>query len=277
MGYQKNRRNFEVDISDRASIPCFAKAANTPESDAPSFELITLDGKVTLNQTDTTPNRQLQVDFATSSIQQRLQTFGKKHPLAKAIGLHKLKAADPKPLIVDATAGLGRDSLMLAWLGCKMILIEQQPLLHALLADGLKRAFEHTKFAPLQPRMLLHHADSKTLLAEWAASPETQPDMVYLDPMFPIRQKSALVKKEMQMLQALVGKGICIEEEQALLDAALQSCKRKVVVKRPKEAPPLGGEDAMQPDYAVGSPSMRYDVYFVSSALSLKGEGLGRG
>ena len=244
-----------VDTADKLSISRFIAAPNTLEISRKPFLFSRADGKLTLNQTDTTLHRKLTVDFTATAIQRRLQTFGKKHPLAKAIGLQKLKHGQPRPKIIDATAGLGRDGFLLACLGCQVHLIERSEVLHALLADGLERAFATSEFAHLRSKIKLTLGDSIALLPNFGTTDE-RPDVIYLDPMFPERKKSALVKKELQMLQALLGKAEANEE--ALLAAALAAAKQRVVVKRPKGAADLGG---VAPGYAVSSPSMRYDVY----------------
>lgn len=61
------------------------------------------------------------------------------------------------------------------------------------------------------------------------------PDVVYLDPMYPHRQKSALVKKEMRVFQSLVGND---DDADSLLIPAMTIAKRRVVVKRPNYASP---------------------------------------
>ncbi len=104
--------------------------------------------------------------------------------------------------MVDATAGLGRDAFVLASLGCQMTLIERNPLVAALLEDGLSRGYRDSEIGPwMHQRMTLLHDSSLEALSQ--ISP--QPDVVYLDPMYPHRDKSALVKKEMRVFQTLVG------------------------------------------------------------------------
>ena len=79
--------------------------------------------------------------------------------------------------------------------------------------------------------------------------------MVYLDPMYPHRQKSALVKKEMRVFQSLVGPD---EDADALLEPARRLAKKRIVVKRPDYAPPLAG---IVTQAAVVTKSHRFDIY----------------
>ncbi len=108
--------------------------------------------------------------------------------IAKAVGI----AQGVRPRVLDATAGLGKDAFVLASLGCEMSLIERQPLIAALLEDGLARAAEDFDVAPIVARMKLLKGNSIEVMRNWQGEP---PQVIYLDPMFPHREKTALVKK----------------------------------------------------------------------------------
>ena len=102
--------------------------------------------------------------------------------------------------------------------------------------------------------MRLVEADSVSELVRLTAAGEA-PDVVYLDPMFPERRKSAAVKKKFQLIHHL--ERPCPEEEQvALLEAALAASPRKVVVKRPVKGPHLAG---VKPSYTIAGKAVRYD------------------
>ncbi|RWS36666.1 16S rRNA (guanine(1516)-N(2))-methyltransferase, partial [Erwinia amylovora] len=106
------------------------------------------------------------------------------------------------PDVVDATAGLGRDAFVLAALGCRGRMLERKPGVAALLDDGLSRGYADAEMGSwLRARLTLLHASS--LLALTDITPP--PDVLYLDPMYPHQQQSALVKKEMRVFQSLVG------------------------------------------------------------------------
>jgi 16S rRNA (guanine1516-N2)-methyltransferase len=170
--------------------------------------------------------------------------------IARAVGI----APGRRPWILDATAGLGRDAFVFAGLGCKVTLIERNPLVAALLEDGLRRALADAAAAPAASRMRLREGDALVLMRGWAGD---APQVVYLDPMFPSRGKnaSALVKKEMRLFRPLVGDD---GDAPSLLAAALSLASHRVVVKRPRRAPPLGGA---APAYALEGKSSRFDVY----------------
>ena len=155
-----------------------------------------------------------------------------------------------EPTAVDCTAGLGEDSLLLAAAGFRVMLFERDRTIAALLADAMERAAAEPRLAEAVGRMTLVGGDSISGLAEL----DFAPDVVYLDPMFPARTKSAAVKKKFQLLHHL--EQPC-EEEEALVSAALAACPRKVVIKRPAKGPQLAG---MKPSYSIAGKAVRYDV-----------------
>jgi 16S rRNA (guanine1516-N2)-methyltransferase len=89
-------------------------------------------------------------------------------------------------------------------------------------------------------------------------------DVIYLDPMYPHREKSSLVKKEMRLFQALVGEDL---DDAELLNAALQKARYRVVVKRPRKGFAIEG---VTPSYQLMGKSCRYDIYSIKSITGLK-------
>lgn len=154
------------------------------------------------------------------------------------------------PLALDATAGLGEDALLLAAAGFRVMLFERNPVIAALLQDALKRAAADPDLADAIERMTFVSGDSIATLAGGTPSP----DVVYLDPMFPARRKSAAVKKKFQLLHRL--EDPCSDAEE-LLHAALAANPRKVVIKRPLKGPYLAG---ITPSYSLEGKAVRYDV-----------------
>ncbi len=154
------------------------------------------------------------------------------------------------PTAVDATAGLGEDSLLLAAAGFTVTMFEKDPVIAALLRDALDRAANDSRLAEAVARMTLVEGDSVAGLRELGFSP----DVVFLDPMFPERTKSAAVKKKFQLLHHL--ERPC-EDEEGLLAAALSARPRKVVIKRPPKGPWLAGA---KPSHSLTGKAVRYDV-----------------
>ena len=154
------------------------------------------------------------------------------------------------PVVVDATAGLGEDALLLAAAGFNVTLYERDVTIAALLADSLERAAADGRLADVVARMTFVEGDSIAALK----SMEVAPDVVLLDPMFPDRGKSANAKKKLRLIQML--ERPC-EDEEALLAAALAAHPRKVVIKRPLKGPELAG---VKPSYTLAGKAVRYDV-----------------
>ena len=191
----------------------------------------------------------VRVDFVEGAVaHRRLFGGGTGQMIAKAVGVQP----GVRPHVLDATAGLGRDAFVLASLGCSMTLIERQPLIAALLEDGLARARQSAEVAPIAAQMRLLQGNAIELLSAWT---DEAPQVIYLDPMFPHRDKSALVKKEMRLFRPLVGDDL---DAPALLAAALALASHRVVVKRPRKAPCIEGA---KPSYVLEGKSSRYDIY----------------
>ena len=191
----------------------------------------------------------IRVDFVAGAVaHRRLFGGGSGQMIAKAVGI----GPGVRPLVLDATAGLGRDAFVLAELGCPVTLIERQPLIAALLEDGLQRALADAEVRVVVARMRLLHGDAIALMHAWA---DQTPQVIYLDPMFPHRDKTALVKKEMRLFRPLAGDD---DDAPALLEAALALASHRVVVKRSRKAPAIAGE---KPGYTLEGNSSRFDIY----------------
>jgi 16S rRNA (guanine1516-N2)-methyltransferase len=192
------------------------------------------------------------VDFASDALTfRRLHGGGRSEAVAKAVGVK----GQHRPSVLDATAGLGRDAFILASLGCEVRMIERSPMVAALLADGLHRAAQHAELASWLPQKLrLLPGIASDLMQHWTAA---KPDVVYLDPMFPHRKKSALVKKEMRLFQQLLGPD---EDADALLAPALALANKRVVVKRPAGAPYLANH---KPALEMQGKANRFDIYLI--------------
>jgi 16S rRNA (guanine1516-N2)-methyltransferase len=216
-------------------------------------ELSYAQGKLQLSHQDLPKITPLCVDFVTGKAAHRRKFGGgKQQTLVKAIGLKNAKQWQ----VLDATAGLGRDAFVLASFGCTVTLLERHPVVAALLEDGLQRAYLDPEIGVwMQERMqLLPHQ----LLLESADLNAF--DAVYLDPMYPHQDKSALVKKEMQLFQMLIGADL---DADALLPAALAKANKRVVVKRPKGATPLNQQ---VPDVVFEMKKNRFDVYIKAAS-----------
>lgn len=212
-------------------------------TNAEHYLLKTKDGKLSLVPNDAALPGPIYVEFAQGKLAYRRKHPGKE-ALKQALGLK----AHPHPYVVDATAGLGQDACMLAHFGCRVLMIEQSAILAQLLEDGLTRARLH--FPDLMARLSYVCGDARVLLKNL----EEQPDIVYLDPMFPERKKSAQVKKEMWVLQHILKP----ESSDDLLAIALAVAKHRVIVKRPYYADCLNKQ---KPNFQLKGRTNRFDVY----------------
>ena len=215
--------------------------------------LVQTTGRLELRQTGKNSPGPVYADFVGGKARYRRdQGIGARQPIAKAVGIKP----GSLPRIIDATAGLGQDALVLATLGCQVTLIERSPVVAALLSDAIERALAEAETATIVARMRLIQADACDYLA--ALEEVQRPEVIYLDPMFPGRNKSALTKKEMRLFQQLPGTR---ENTDSLLPIARQVAMRRVVVKRRAKAPWLAN---IKPSMAIHSPKMRFDVYLCS-------------
>jgi 16S rRNA (guanine1516-N2)-methyltransferase len=169
-----------------------------------------------------------------------------------------------KPTLIDATAGLGHDSLLMAHLGANVRLIERHPILFVLLEYAKVQAERDPFLQATMQRIQLIHADSNCYLNELAQKGEYL-DVVYLDPMFPQRdqnqqaiKKQAQVKKQMQLLHMLLPEDGEMDLGDQLLDLAKKIAKR-VIVKRPRHAVYLAEQ---HPDHQWLGDACRFDAYF---------------
>ena len=167
--------------------------------------------------------------------------------------VHAAKTDKPHPVAIDATAGMGEDSILLAASGYEVTMYEQNPVIAALLKDALRRAKKNSVLREAVERMHLIEGNSIELLPEFAR----QPDLIYLDPMFPARQKSGLINKKLQLIQKL--EHPCVEEE-ALLNAAFAKNPQKIIVKRPLKGKFLAER---KPDFSIKGKAIRYDCFVV--------------
>jgi len=178
--------------------------------------------------------------------------------------------------VVDATAGLGRDAMLLAAAGCNVIAIERNPLIAFLLQEARASAEKSDQAALRSAAMnvVFRCADS----IEYLSCPgdvEPRPDVVYIDPMYSNAgaaanapdsgglKKTAAVKKNAQLLQCIdsifsSSLETVANQGEKLLNQALQVARQKVVVKRAPRAPWMG---ECKPSSSVSGKAVRFDIY----------------
>ncbi len=239
-------------LARELGVPCVDSSAESWRAlvDWPFLLLVCVEG-LALGHTGSERITPVRADFGDAALMHRLRGSGPRgEDVARALGVPERRGLR----VVDATAGWGRDSAVLAALGCEVTMIERHPVVGLLLADALVRAAasERGEVREIAHRLRLLRGDARALLAAWSGAP---PEAILLDPMFPERAKSAAVRKEMRFFHDMVGDDA---DAPALLEAALALALHRVVVKRPRKAPPLAGR---QPSYAITGRSTRFDVY----------------
>ena len=243
-------------LASRLGVPLLeTNEAGWREIAEGSFALLVDTGRIALGAPGTPRTEPVAVDFEDSRLLRRVsEPRARQQDLARAVGASERRALRG----VDATAGWGTDSAVLAALGCRVCMIERDPVVAVLLEDGLRRARRSVKAAvrELAGRLEMRCGDARQLLDAWQGA---APDVVLIDPMFPERTKTAAVRKEMRFFQQLVGFD---EDAPALLRAALERAVFRVVVKRPRRAPPLAGP---KPSHEIAGRSTRFDVYALRS------------
>lgn len=225
-------------LAQRLNLPLTARAYTCEQLPKHGLFLYVTENKLTLASHGFCP---LFVDFSSTAWQIR-RAAGKQQGLIRAV-----KPSAGK-LILDATAGWGREAAILASFGAQVMMFERNPVMAALLADGLQRLDSRS---PLSSLLSLVPVDTATYLNQ--LQPEQYPDIIYIDPMHPVRKKSALVKKDMQMLQQLLGTEASSME---LILLAQQSARERVVVKWPQHQLPL-----LPPNASVAGKTIRFDMY----------------
>jgi 16S rRNA (guanine1516-N2)-methyltransferase len=241
-----------ADVALRLGLPLLATGVD-PVCSTQVRAVLIVNGQslFSLQQTGRGAPGPVVVDFGSASMRHRSRS-GTSELLGKAVGRGKKSLLR----ILDATAGLGRDAFVLADLGCEVDLCEREPVVVEMLRSGLHRASDSDDpwLAGVMQRMHLYPGDARQI----AATRLQDVDVIYLDPMFPARAKSAAVKKEMALFKVLLEHSADPHDADALLLWALQQDTARVVVKRPTKAPQLAG---MAPSHCISGKSVRYDVY----------------
>jgi 16S rRNA (guanine1516-N2)-methyltransferase len=235
-------------LAEQLALPLCQTGTDVRDYVSAQLLLICSAQEIVLQQTGRAAPGPIAVEFGSAAMRHR-RRGGHNELLGKAVGLSR----KPGIAVLDATAGLGRDSFILADLGCRVRLCERNDLVFQMLASGLNKAAKSSDewLRAVVQRMSLVSGDVR----EIAASELHATQVIYLDPMFPQRGKRAKVKKEMALFHQLLGAG---EDSGELLVWALQQEVARVVVKRPPKAPELTG---CSPSHVIAGKAVRYDVY----------------
>ena len=175
---------------------------------------------------------------------------GRGQNLAKAVGMKFNKNRN----IIDATAGLGYDSFILASLGAKVTLIERSQKMHELLQNGIDEGISFGgEIEKIINRMELLFGDSKDIL------PKLTPEVIMIDTMYKDRKKTALVKNNMRLVREIVGPDSDYIE---LLKVALNCAQNRVVLKQPRYAEPI--KEIRKCSHQILGKTIRYDIFMTN-------------
>ena len=223
------------------------------KSDSYDLQLIFHDDLVELY--DRQLNTSISIDFLKGTLAHRQQFGGGRgQAIAKAIGMR----SGVTPSVLDTTAGMAGDAFILATLGCSITLLERSPIIFALIEDAVQRASLSESFAEvLEQGFTIANREANEYIREQVEAGISPPDVIYIDPMYPHKKKSALVKKDMQILQRLHGTD---DNAGELLDIALAYARKRVVVKRPLQAETISEK---KPNTCIKSKKTRYDIYTI--------------
>ena len=148
--------------------------------------------------------------------------------------------------VLDLSAGLGIDALFLSQMGYEVTAVERNSIIYL----ALKTAQEQLSESDAKKVKFFHDS-----ALDFLNSSKDNYDIIYFDPMFPEKKKSALSKQEMILFRNLVGTDGDASE---VIDFVLKSKKAKrFVLKRPLKAPPL----KQKPEFSFLGKLIRFDIY----------------
>lgn len=201
------------------------------------------------------------VDFLSPSLQHRVRRGVDAEVVVKVTGIKKSERSQTEMnLVCDFTAGLGVDAFLLAMAGFQVISFERDPVVYALLEDGLRRLKQTESELNLQ---FVHQdvalGDEASRVKLLMCLPR-RPSVVYLDPMYEnsATKSKSLPKKEMAALRQLMAPSTPTEVEN-LLATALWLATERVVVKRPVGAEPVDGPK--RPSHRYQGKTACFDIY----------------
>lgn len=208
----------------------------------PNTLTLSISDGVLFLQDKNNPKLKSTVDFLKGRLAYRSQQHINGENLVKAC---RIKGQNDVS-VLDATCGFGKDAFLLSCAGFDVMASESNPVVHTLLLDALQRYQNETGQMPFK----LH--------LNWAQklTPAAWPQVIYLDPMFPEREKSAAVKKDMQLFHRL--HGLHAQEIDNLFSWALDHAEQKVVIKRPVRSKIVNN---LKPTYQITGKACRFDVY----------------
>jgi 16S rRNA (guanine1516-N2)-methyltransferase len=157
--------------------------------------------------------------------------------LARAIGIKPKK----RPRVLDATAGLMSDTLLLLSMGVEVIAFERNPLAQVLCLEAIERS------SKLKERTF-------QFMSGDALDSNIVVDVIYFDPMYEDPNHKTKPNKKMRIFRELVGSD---SDAKSVGLNLLDKCLDRLVIKRP-----IASEELLpNPSLVFRGKSTRYDVY----------------
>jgi 16S rRNA (guanine1516-N2)-methyltransferase len=213
--------------------------------------LLNINNKLKICKTELNKNK---IEFLSVNFSSGINNFRRKYNRQKELIIQAIKIKKKKIVVLDATAGLGKDSFILASYGYKVFMIEKNKIIYHLLKNGLERAYQDINLNKwIKKKMILFYGNSLNFIQ----SKKIFPDVIYLDPMF-LNKKKSFSKKDMFILKIILKKD---QQTPNLLKQSLKFSRKKVVVKRPLKSPYL---ENIKPTYAIFGKKYRFDIYIIN-------------
>ncbi|MEE4297963.1 MAG: class I SAM-dependent methyltransferase [Pseudomonadales bacterium] len=239
-----------VDASAADALPSTDSVAGLVAATEPAFRLLRRDGVLELEALAEPALGRLAVDLAAGAVGWRGGARARQERLVRACRV--LRAGDEPPRrVLDGTGGLGTDAWLLASAGAEVTVVEQHPVLRALLQDGLRRAAVPTP--EIAARVTLRAGDTRACVAA------LRPEVLYLDPMYAPRRKQALGDRRLRLVATLLAAdALRGDDAGGLVRAGLDAGVERVVLKCPLRAR-LDGLPS--PNHTLAGRSTRFDVW----------------
>ena len=182
--------------------------------------------------------------FCINFIEDKLNYHKKKSSMKKELLGRAMGSGRYGFKILDLSAGLGIDAVFLCQLGFEVVAVERNPLIFLALQHAASQL-------PEEMKIKFVFGSSQSFLEKNAESFE----VIYFDPMFPEKTKSALPRQEMVFFRHLVGADL--DADEVVQAAVRRKGVSRVVVKRPLKAPTL----YKKPESQIEGKLVRFDIY----------------
>ncbi|NQY42677.1 MAG: class I SAM-dependent methyltransferase [Legionellales bacterium] len=174
--------------------------------------LVVDDDKIFLKLTDY--SKDFFVDFLENSLEYRISNLTRES-LIKACGIKKNRITS----VLDLTGGWGVDSYILARAGCRVLVLERDPVVYLLLKDGIER---------LQRKIDCDITIKQINSVDYLAENDVSEQIIYIDPIRPQLNKTAKNNKSMEILRRIIQPDQKYED---LLNLALTKFSERLVIK----------------------------------------------